>query len=120
MPNILAGVKKALSNTERGDSINELPQSVLSKILNSQNGKVNDATGVIVELMHFGENEKTRFEAAKEVLHLHGARRDDTNQDNRIQIIVQNLDGGDNMSKVTEIFNPNRNIVEADAVPIEQ
>lgn len=116
---ILAGVKTALNKVQSGESINDLPSSALSEILNKQNGKLDDATGVIVELMHFGENERTRLDAAREVLNLHGARKEETHQDNRIQIVVHNLEGSDNMHKIANIFNPDRKILDLEPEPAQ-
>lgn len=114
MSNILEGVKNALRGVGNEKSINGLPTSVLSGILNKQNGKIEDATGTIVELMHFGEREQTRLEAAKEVLHLHGARKDDGSNNSVINILVQNYEGNEDRERLNNIFNPKR-IVEIES-----
>ena len=117
MPSILQGVKNALRSGEEADSINGLPESVLSRILNKQQGKIEDATAVVLEIMHFGERENTRLEAAREVLNLHGVRKDDSVHGGNINIIVQNYDGGNEKERLDSVFNPKRIVdIESEVV----
>jgi len=122
MSSILQGVKNALRGVSEAESVNGLPSSSLSLILNGQNAKVGDATQIIAQLMQFSEVDRIRLDAAREVLNLHGVRKDEAVTDNRVQIVVQNYTpGNNNDGRLEQIFNPLRIVdTESEAISDEK
>lgn len=108
MISALQAVKDTLNKSQEGDSINELPKSQLTPILNGQNARIQDATSAIAEILNFSEKEGMRLKAAQEVLSLHGVKRDEHNVDNRIQIVINNGNSLRDPSEIENVLNPQR------------
>ena len=105
---IIDAVKRAVTNQDNGDSINELPKSELSSILDKNSAKIEDSIHVISELMHYSETERVRLDAAGKVLELHGVTKTDSHVDNRILVVVQAPEDGNSEERLNALINPRR------------
>ena len=121
MSTILNAVKRTLNKAESAESVNEIPKSALSPILNKKNAGIEEAVSTLSELMHFGEKENTRLNASSKILELHGVSRDDKPEDNRILIVVQNdteqLVAEDDV-ELNKMLNPQR-IIDVEPEKVE-
>ena len=112
----LGEIADVLAESEEISAIQELNElnaldkakqevSNISRILNRSNGRVEDASSVITEIMHSSKFDNTRIKAAEIVLDLHEVRNKD-GQVNKQPIINFNIISDE--VQIGNIFNPNR------------
>lgn len=116
---LLTSVKRALDRTDAPQSVNELPQSALTPILNKNGAGIEDAIQTVADLMHHSETERIRLDSAAKVLNLHGVHETRNEIDNRIMIVVQDHGNhNDNSEEMLQnMLNPRRlqNVVDIEA-----
>jgi hypothetical protein len=112
----LGEIADALNDSEEISAIQELKElnaleekkkelSGISRILNRKNGSIEEASGVITDIMHSSKFDNTRIKAAEIVLDLHEVRNKD-GQVNKQPIINFNIISDE--VQIGNIFNPNR------------
>lgn len=107
--NAVKDVMHGMDHGDPADSINaEIPSSPLSPLLNKNSARVEDAIQAISGVMNLGERDSDKLGAAREILNLHGVRKDESHRDNRIMIVFEQ--GAEDKDGIANILNPNRTI----------